>query len=54
LLAIAIQIRTMDVAKINCDPMSIWQGHALWHFLTATSSLCMYLYFRRIKTYVKR
>ncbi len=49
LLAIAIQIRTMDVAKINCDPMSIWQGHALWHFLTATSSLCMYFYFRRVK-----
>lgn len=51
LLAIAIQIRTMDVAKINCDPLSIWQGHALWHFLTASSSLCMYLYFRRIKAY---
>jgi hypothetical protein len=48
LLAIAIQVRTMDVAKINCDPLSIWQGHALWHFLTATSSLCMYYYFRRI------
>ena len=54
LLAVAIQIRSMDVAKINCDPMSIWQGHALWHFLTATSSLCMYLYFRRVKTLAKR
>ena len=54
LLAVAIQIRSMDVAKINCDPMSIWQGHALWHFLTATSSLCMYLYFRRIKNLAKR
>ena len=54
LLAVAIQVRTLDVAKINCDPLSIWQGHALWHILTATSSLCMYLYFRRIKTYVKR
>jgi hypothetical protein len=29
LLAVAIQVRTMDVAKINCDPLSIWQGHAL-------------------------
>ena len=54
LLAVAIQIRSMDVAKINCDPMSIWQGHALWHFLTATSSLCMYLYFRRVKTLDKK
>jgi hypothetical protein len=49
LLAVAIQIRTLDVAKVNCDPMSIWQGHALWHLLTATSSLCMYFYFRRVK-----
>lgn len=54
LLAVAIQIRAMDVAKINCDPMSIWQGHALWHFLTATSSLCMYLYFRRVKNLAQR
>ncbi|MCM0042623.1 MAG: ceramidase [Algoriphagus sp.] len=49
LLAVAIQIRTLDVEKVNCDPMSIWQGHALWHLLTATSSLCMYFYFRRVK-----
>lgn len=49
LLAIAIKIRALDVAKVNCDPMSIWQGHALWHLLTATSSLCMYFYFRRVK-----
>ena len=49
LLALAIQIRTLDVAKVNCDPMSIWQGHALWHLLTATSSLCMYFYFQRVK-----
>jgi hypothetical protein len=54
LLAVAIQIRSMDVAKINCDPMSIWQGHALWHFLTASSSLCMYLYFRRVKNHAKK
>ncbi len=49
-LVVAIQIRTMDVAKVNCDPYSIWQGHALWHLLTATSSLCLYFYFRRVKT----
>lgn len=54
LLVVAIQIRSMDVAKINCDPMSIWQGHALWHFLTASSSLCMYLYFRRVKNHAKK
>jgi predicted membrane channel-forming protein YqfA (hemolysin III family) len=53
LLAVAIQVRTMDVAKINCDPLSIWQGHALWHFLTATSSLCMYFYFRWFKKFAQ-
>ncbi|MDA1269433.1 MAG: ceramidase domain-containing protein [Bacteroidetes bacterium] len=53
LLAAAIQIRSMDVAKINCDPLSIWQGHALWHFLTASSSLSMYFYFRRGKNLAK-
>lgn len=49
LLAVAIQIRSLDVAKVQCDPMSIWQGHALWHLLTATSSLVLYFYFRRVK-----
>lgn len=49
LLVVAIQIRALDVAKVNCDPYSIWQGHALWHLLTATSSLCLYFYFRMVK-----
>jgi len=51
LLVLAIQVRTMDVAKVNCDPYSIWQGHALWHLLTATSSLCLYLFFRMVKSW---
>lgn len=50
LLIVAIQIRALDVAKVNCDPYSIWQGHALWHLLTATSSLCLYFYFRMVKS----
>lgn len=50
LLVAAIQIRALDVAKVNCDPYSIWQGHAVWHFLTATSSLCLYFYFRMVKS----
>ena len=50
LLVLAIQVRTMDVDKVNCDPYSIWQGHAFWHLLTATSSLCLYFYFRIVKT----
>ena len=50
LLVVAIQIRALDVAKVNCDPYSIWQGHAGWHLLTATSSLCLYFYFRIVKS----
>lgn len=43
---VAIKIRTMDVQKINCDPYSILQGHAIWHLLTGLSSFCAYLFFR--------
>ena len=50
LLVVAIQIRALDVDKVNCDPYSIWQGHAGWHLLTATSSLCLYFYFRIVKS----
>jgi hypothetical protein len=46
LIIIAIKIRTRDVQKINCDPHSFYQGHALWHFLTALSSFCSYAFFR--------
>ncbi|RYC68000.1 ceramidase domain-containing protein [Spirosoma sordidisoli] len=46
LIVLAIYIRTMDVRKINCDPYSYYQGHALWHVLTALSSFCSYCFFR--------
>lgn len=42
----AIQIRTMDVQKVNCDPLSWYQGHSLWHVLTAISSFVSYAFFR--------
>lgn len=46
LIIIAIKIRTRDVQKIDCDPYSFYQGHAIWHFLTALSSFCSYAFFR--------
>lgn len=46
LMVIAVKIRTLDVQKIGCDPHSIFQGHALWHLLTAMSSFCSYAFFR--------
>ena len=46
LILIAIKIRTLDVQKVDCDPHSLLQGHALWHVLTALSSFCSYAFFR--------
>jgi hypothetical protein len=46
LIVVALKSRTLDVQKINCDPHSVFQGHALWHLLTALSSFCSYAFFR--------
>jgi hypothetical protein len=48
-IVIAVKIRTLDVQKIGCDPHSWYQGHAVWHLLTAMSSLCSYSFFRFTK-----
>ncbi|GAA4470385.1 hypothetical protein GCM10023189_58860 [Nibrella saemangeumensis] len=50
LVVLAIYIRTLDVQKVGCDPYSFFQGHALWHLLTALSSFCSYCFFRFNKT----
>jgi Ceramidase len=46
LMIIAVKIRTLDVQKIDCDPHSFYQGHSVWHLLTALSSFCSYAFFR--------
>jgi hypothetical protein len=46
LIVVALKIRTWDVQKVGCDPHSVFQGHALWHVLTALSSFCSYAFFR--------
>ncbi|MFN8347949.1 MAG: ceramidase domain-containing protein [Spirosomataceae bacterium] len=46
LIVVAIVVRTMDVQKMGCNPYSCYQGHALWHLLTALSSVCTYAFFR--------
>ncbi len=46
LIIVASQIRTLDVQKVDCDPHSVFQGHAFWHILTALSSFCSYAFFR--------
>lgn len=49
-MVIAIVVRTLDVKKIGCDPLSIFQGHALWHLLTGLGGYFMYLFYRSEKT----
>lgn len=46
LMFVAVKIRTLDVQKVDCDPYSWYQGHAVWHLLTALSSFCSYAFFR--------
>jgi len=45
-LLIATSIWILDWTNVLCAPQSIFQGHALWHLLTASSILFMYFYFR--------
>ena len=45
-LAVAYGIWMLDESRVWCDPSSILQGHALWHFLTAASAGLLYLYYR--------
>ena len=49
LMVIAVKIRTWDVQKVGCDPYSLYQGHSVWHLLTAISSFCSYAFFRFTK-----
>ena len=47
LLMIAFKIRQEDVNKgVICEPNSWFQGHALWHILTACSSFLSFIYLR--------
>lgn len=46
LIVVALKIRILDVQKVGCDPESMFQGHSLWHLLTALSSFCSYAFFR--------
>lgn len=45
-LALGAFFWTLDLKHIVCLPDSLFQGHALWHILTATSAFSGYLYLR--------
>jgi Ceramidase len=45
-IVVAVQCRNADIAGTFSTPDSIWQGHAVWHLLTALNSVFLYLYLR--------
>jgi len=43
---LAYGINMSDEAGRICNPGSPWQWHAVWHFLTAASTVLLYVYYR--------
>jgi len=44
--AVAFTIWILDQQGVVCAPHSLWQGHALWHLLGATSLWLSFSYYR--------
>ena len=42
----ALSLWILDRTNVWCSPTSIFQGHALWHLLTALAVLLIYFYYR--------
>jgi len=36
----------MDKKKVFCNPISLYQGHSVWHLLTSSAMLSVYFYLR--------
>lgn len=49
LVIVAFIIRTADVKRIVCNPTSLYQGHALWHFFTGMGAFMLYWFYRSEK-----
>ncbi|MBI5030620.1 MAG: ceramidase domain-containing protein [Chloroflexi bacterium] len=45
-MAVAYAIWTLDENFTLCDPASLFQGHAIWHLLTALAAFLLYVYYR--------
>jgi hypothetical protein len=45
-LLIAASVWVLDITDKLCSPASIFQGHSLWHILTALSVFLAYMYYR--------
>jgi hypothetical protein len=46
ILAAATAVNLLDERGTMCNHASLWQWHAVWHFLTAVAMGIIYLYFR--------
>ncbi|MEZ5007359.1 MAG: ceramidase domain-containing protein [Chitinophagales bacterium] len=42
----ATSLWLLDRTNVMCSPTSVFQGHALWHILTALAILFIYFYYR--------
>jgi cytochrome c biogenesis protein CcdA len=49
ILLIAFGIWILDLTKVVCEPTSLWQGHTLWHILSAIAIYLLHLYYRHEK-----
>lgn len=49
-LAFGYAIWMLDESGAWCAPMSWWQGHALWHLLTALAAGLLFVYYRSEET----
>jgi len=50
ILLFGLFVWASDTNKMLCNPSSFFQGHALWHILSAIAALIIYLYFRSEKS----
>lgn len=50
LVCAAVLFRQLDVAHVGCDPGGLYQGHALWHALTAASLATSFFFFEARET----
>lgn len=46
----AFILRTLDVYKVGCNPLSVYQGHSVWHFFTGMSAFILYWFYRNEQT----
>jgi hypothetical protein len=48
LLGAAALASLADVTRVVCEPASWWQGHALWHLLSAAALGCFFRFYQRL------